>query len=127
MFERHSPPGKRRRSANSSVLIWISLCNLCVLCDSVVVETRDTTTTESQRTQRLHREEVQTKTYPANLCKTEKNSHPRPGFPLTNASCSTLCWQRRASNWPRHKRSRRARQWATCHYRLPNNASGFYT
>jgi len=42
------------------VLIWISLCNLCVLCASVVNEFRVTTTTEAQRTQRLHREEGQT-------------------------------------------------------------------
>src|SRR5262249_34328370 len=34
----------------------ISLCNLCVLCVSVVIGMRDTTTMETQRTQRLHRE-----------------------------------------------------------------------
>ena len=40
----------------------VSLCNLCVLCVSVVVVSRIPVNTESQRTQRLHREEVQTKT-----------------------------------------------------------------
>ena len=44
----------------SGVLIWISLCNLCV---SVVVVSRIPITTESQRTQRLHREEVQSARY----------------------------------------------------------------
>ena len=34
----------------------ISLCNLCVLCASVVKELFVKTTTETQRTQRLHRE-----------------------------------------------------------------------
>ena len=33
-----------------------SLCNLCVLCAFVVKELFDTTTTEAQSTQRLHRE-----------------------------------------------------------------------
>src|SRR6185437_548865 len=33
-----------------------SLCNLCVLCVSVVVFTNNSLTTETQRTQRLHRE-----------------------------------------------------------------------
>src|ERR1700752_770281 len=36
----------------------ISLCNLCVLCVSVVIGMRDTTTTETPRTQRLHREKL---------------------------------------------------------------------
>ena len=35
-----------------------SLCNLCVLCVSVVVFFEQFLTTEAQRTQRLHREEV---------------------------------------------------------------------
>ena len=35
-----------------------SLCNLCVLCISVVVVSNDSLTTEAQRTQRLHREEA---------------------------------------------------------------------
>ena len=35
-----------------------SLCNLCVLCASVVNYSLEKTTTETQRTQRLHREEV---------------------------------------------------------------------
>ena len=35
----------------------ISLCNLCVLCVSVVVFPKQSSTTEAQRTQRLHREE----------------------------------------------------------------------
>jgi hypothetical protein len=35
----------------------ISLCNLCVLCVSVVVFPKPSSTTEAQRTQRLHREE----------------------------------------------------------------------
>jgi hypothetical protein len=35
----------------------ISLCNLCVLCGSVVVFPKQSSTTETQRTQRLHREE----------------------------------------------------------------------
>ena len=35
----------------------ISLCNLCVLCVSVVNDCLRKTTTETQRTQRLHREE----------------------------------------------------------------------
>src|SRR5215207_10459046 len=34
----------------------ISLCCLCVLCVSVVVFSNDSSTTEAQRTQRLHRE-----------------------------------------------------------------------
>src|SRR5262245_23021587 len=34
----------------------ISLCSLCVLCVSVVIGMHDTTTTETQRTQSLHRE-----------------------------------------------------------------------
>jgi len=33
-----------------------SLCNLCVLCVSVVVIAENWLTTETQRTQRLHRE-----------------------------------------------------------------------
>jgi len=37
------------------VLIWISLCNLWVLCVSVVVVSNYSLTTETQRTQRLHR------------------------------------------------------------------------
>jgi len=40
-----------------SALFLISLCNLCVIRVSVVIGTRDITTTEAQRTQRLHREE----------------------------------------------------------------------
>ena len=44
-----------------SALIWISLRNLCVLCVSVVIGMCDTTTTEAQRTQSLHREEFQIK------------------------------------------------------------------
>src|ERR1700741_1849517 len=43
---------------NLCVLIWISLCNLCVLCASVVVVTHPPITTETQRTQRLHREDT---------------------------------------------------------------------
>src|SRR3982751_1378939 len=35
----------------------ISLCNLCVLCVSVVVFLRHSLTTEAQSSQRLHREE----------------------------------------------------------------------
>src|SRR5215208_779421 len=35
-----------------------SLCNLCVLCVSVVYYYQEKTTTEAQRTQRLHREEL---------------------------------------------------------------------
>src|ERR1044071_7533461 len=42
-------------------LIWISLCNLRVLCVSVVKYSWQTLTTETQRIQRLHREEAQTK------------------------------------------------------------------
>ena len=34
----------------------MSLCNLCVLCVSVVVIPANLLTTETQRTQRLHRE-----------------------------------------------------------------------
>src|ERR1700752_3934543 len=37
-------------------LVWFSLCNLGVLCASVVIGMHDTTTTETQRTPRLHRE-----------------------------------------------------------------------
>src|SRR6185369_17547442 len=33
-----------------------SLCNLCVLCVSVVIYREQTLTTETQRTQRLHRD-----------------------------------------------------------------------
>jgi len=33
-----------------------SLCNLCVLCVSVVISPNHFLTTETQRTQRLHRE-----------------------------------------------------------------------
>ena len=59
------------RRANDDVttrpLYWISLCNLCVLCVSVFVVSRIPITTESQRTQRLHREAPQTKTLPRAL------------------------------------------------------------
>ena len=41
-----------------SALVWISLCNLCVLCVSVVNEFVEEITTETPRTQRLHREEL---------------------------------------------------------------------
>jgi hypothetical protein len=37
-------------------ILWIALCSHSVLCDSVVVGMHDTTTTESQRTQSLHRD-----------------------------------------------------------------------
>jgi len=37
---------------------WISLCYPCVLCVSVVVFSNNSSTTEAQRTQRLHREDV---------------------------------------------------------------------
>src|SRR5437764_14247794 len=39
-------------------LLLLSLCNLCVLCGSVVNELLVRTTTETQRTQRLHREKL---------------------------------------------------------------------
>ncbi len=39
------------------VLIWFSLCYLCVLCVSVVAFPEKQLTTEAQRTQRFHREE----------------------------------------------------------------------
>jgi hypothetical protein len=42
---------------------YSSLCNLCVLCASVVHCCLEKTTTETQRTQRLHREEFQQKTF----------------------------------------------------------------
>ena len=45
------------RSLSPVQTMLISLCNLCVLCDSVVVFPEQSSTTESQRTQRLHREE----------------------------------------------------------------------
>ena len=48
----------RNRRAQSSALLRISLCNLCVLCVSVVVISHIPITTEIQRTQRLHREEL---------------------------------------------------------------------
>src|SRR4051794_25813121 len=35
----------------------ISLCNLCILCDSVVVFPEQSSTSEAQTTQRLHREQ----------------------------------------------------------------------
>jgi hypothetical protein len=41
------------------VLIWISLCNLCVLCVSVVIGIGDTTTTEDTE---LSQRRIQTKT-----------------------------------------------------------------
>src|ERR1043165_3897938 len=41
------------------VASWtISLCNLCVLCDSVLMEIIDTTTTETQRTKRLQKRRI---------------------------------------------------------------------
>jgi hypothetical protein len=40
-----------------------SLCNLCVLYVSVVLGLHDTLTTETQRTQRLHREDLYTTKY----------------------------------------------------------------
>ena len=43
----------------TSGLIWFSLCNLCVFCVSVVNLTVGKSTTETQKTQRLHREEFQ--------------------------------------------------------------------
>src|SRR5689334_20349985 len=61
------PPEAKANEIASGVLIWIPLCNLCVLCDSVVVVSRVPSTTESQRTQRLHREKVQTKTLPNSM------------------------------------------------------------
>ena len=36
-----------------------SLCNLCVLCVSVVILAEEQSTTETQSTQRLHREDEQ--------------------------------------------------------------------
>ena len=51
-------------SVRGAVATWFvisirtsSLCNLCVLCASVVKNCSKKTTTETQRTQRLHREE----------------------------------------------------------------------
>src|SRR5215813_10005742 len=38
------------------VRLWLSLCNLCVLCVSVVAFSQIPLTTETQRTQSLHRE-----------------------------------------------------------------------
>jgi len=35
-----------------------SLCTLCVLCASVVIFPKQSLTTETQRTQRVHREET---------------------------------------------------------------------
>jgi len=58
------------KAAADAVLIWIALCNLCVLCDSVVVVTCNPITTE---TQRLHREELKIKTLNSRL----KPSHFR--------------------------------------------------
>ena len=43
----------------------ISLCHLCVLCVSVVVVTRIPINTETQRTQRLHREELEAAAEPS--------------------------------------------------------------
>src|SRR5215208_1980443 len=48
----------------SSLCARSSLCNLCVLCVSVVHYYSEKTTTETQSTQRLHREErLQTKCF----------------------------------------------------------------
>src|ERR1044072_2600998 len=44
-------------------IVFASGTLLCVLCVSVVIGMYDTTTTETQRTQRLHRE-IQTGHYP---------------------------------------------------------------
>ena len=41
---------------SDSVLISVSLCNLCVLCASVVNNSLIRFTTETQRTQRTHRD-----------------------------------------------------------------------
>jgi hypothetical protein len=50
--------GAKKRPAKESVgLTSNSLCNLSVLCVSVVDLLRKTLTTETQRTRRLHREE----------------------------------------------------------------------
>jgi hypothetical protein len=65
----------------SRVLIWISLCNLCVLCDSVVIVIRVTTTTESQRTQRLHREDFKLRHYPL-LSRDDSNPEPPHASPV---------------------------------------------
>ena len=46
-----------------------SLCNLCVLCASVVKNCSKKTTTETQRTQRLHREELGNRLFGARLDK----------------------------------------------------------
>ena len=47
----------KQNPAFGSVLVWISLCSLCVLCVSVVLASCIPITTETQRTQRLYREE----------------------------------------------------------------------
>ena len=62
--KRHTPirknTGEMRRKTPLIRSFAASLCTLCVLCDSVVIGMFDTSTTESQRTQRAHREELKT-------------------------------------------------------------------
>jgi len=46
------------RHSGGGVLIWISLCNLCDLCASAVNDFAEIPTTETQRAQRMRREEA---------------------------------------------------------------------
>src|SRR6201988_2796214 len=53
-----------------------SLCNLCVLCASVVKESFAKTTTETRRTQRLHREiRLFVQSWHPQLCLKSPDSH----------------------------------------------------
>src|SRR4029079_377229 len=65
LFVRDSSAARRNQDTCYLSRNKISLCNLCVLCVSVVIGMCDTTTTEAQRTQRLHREEVEIRTLPS--------------------------------------------------------------
>src|ERR1700741_5682301 len=57
-------PSSVNRPALNLCLNLISLCNLCFLCVSVVNDSKQLTTTETQRTQLLHREAARLLTPP---------------------------------------------------------------
>src|ERR1044072_4849778 len=75
-----------------SVLSETSLCKLCVLCVSVVDEFRGKTTTETQRTQSLHREA---------RCE------------LVNSASAGYCRTRSGSRWAYRRRRCARERWAS--------------
>src|SRR6185369_14951579 len=65
-----------------------SLCNLCVLCVSVVNDCLEKTTTEAQRTQRLHRE-IRVCAKPSELVRTEVMNEMTAISFEPDAACAT--------------------------------------